>query len=193
MSRLFISYKRGPHYGEWVQGPLYEMLRAHLLFNAALGKDDIFFDQHEDRGGSVRDRLEGGLRSAQVMLAVLTPFYFTSKWCQMEWTTFRARERRLGLCGAKGPKLVYPLVLCPDNDLLRYPDDVKGAFVDDSLEDHTTVTLKLRDSMSWKRCNDAIKPLAQKLIASLAAAPPPDPDLLIEDGVALPRPSSPKP
>jgi tetratricopeptide (TPR) repeat protein len=95
---LFVSYAHKDDAGGWVSA-LVEALRAeHAQFtNVPLR---IFFDR-----AAIHDmddwehRILTGLRSARVMLAVLSPDYVASTFCRREWDTYVEHELALTLPG----------------------------------------------------------------------------------------------
>jgi tetratricopeptide (TPR) repeat protein len=95
---LFVSYAHADDADGWVSA-LVEAVRAeHREFtNVPLR---VFFDRE-----SIRDladwehRILSGLRSARVMLAVLSPAYVTSAFCRREWETYVDHELALTMPG----------------------------------------------------------------------------------------------
>jgi tetratricopeptide (TPR) repeat protein len=95
---VFVSYSHQDDRAGWVAA-LVEAIRAeHARFtNVPLR---IFFDRAAIRTmDDWEHRILSGLRSAKVMLAVLSPSYVASAFCRREWETYLEHELALTLPG----------------------------------------------------------------------------------------------
>lgn len=85
----------------------------------------IFIDKQEIATAQVWEkRILSALRRSSVMVAIISPSYFTSEWCGREWDYFRSLERersvRLGI--ATYATLIFPVAL-QDLDRVLRPSD----------------------------------------------------------------------
>jgi hypothetical protein len=107
---VFISYSRSGNVGAWVNNHLYDMLKSCLIDE--LGSDArIFLDREMNLGTVWPDEVRRALSRSRLMLAVLSPPYFQSRWCLAEFETMAAREQHAGLAVDGGTQgLILPLV-----------------------------------------------------------------------------------
>jgi hypothetical protein len=136
---IFVSYRRSPTVGQWVQTHLVPRLEARLN-DIAPKPVRVFCDFKMADGVNWPAELKNQVRSSRLLLTVWSADYFRSTWCMAEWQSFREREELLGLfSGAATQGLVYPVRYAdgdyyhPDAQLaqckkdfsrLNYPDDV---------------------------------------------------------------------
>jgi tetratricopeptide (TPR) repeat protein len=95
---LFVSYAHSDDGDGWI-GALLDAVRAeHHTFTSVPLR--IFFDREAIRDmADWEHRILIGLRSAKVMLAVLSPAYVASAFCRREWQTYLDHELALALPG----------------------------------------------------------------------------------------------
>lgn len=120
---VFLSYKTGPVFGEWVGEHFLENFKAR--FDNALGEEaKIFIDQNNIHAGEAwPESLKKALSESKCMVAVWSPLYFKSPWCQKECAVMLYREKRLGFRTPNNPKgLIFPITL---NDGDRFPEFAK--------------------------------------------------------------------
>ena len=95
---LFISYAHADDRQGWVTALVAAITQEHARFTAR--PLVLFFDRSDIR--SMDDwefRILKGLRSARVLLAVLSPAYFQSPYCRKEWEIYLEHELALALPG----------------------------------------------------------------------------------------------
>jgi hypothetical protein len=91
---LFVSYAHADDHDGWITA-LVELLQKLRGRHRRAEPWHIFFDRDAIRTMDDWERRIGGaLRSAGVLLAVLSPAYFASPWCRREWEEFRTQEKR---------------------------------------------------------------------------------------------------
>ena len=96
---LFVSYAHTDNGDGWVAALVEAIKQTHARFRPAQPWR-LFFDTHAIHTlDDWENRIGLGLRTARVMLALVSPAYFRSEWCRREWQTFRAHERRRGRAG----------------------------------------------------------------------------------------------
>ena len=77
---VFISYRRAGNVANWVQLHLSRVL-ARCLEDELDRAPVLFIDNDMETGSRWPDKLETSLRQSRLMIAVLSPPYFTSPWC----------------------------------------------------------------------------------------------------------------
>lgn len=166
---VFVSYRRTPTVGRWVQNHFVPLLEARLN-DIAPNTVRVFCDEKMAEGVNFPEELKLRIRRSALLLTVWSADYFRSAWCMAEWQSFRQREAMLGLFGKDNPQgLVYPvryadgayfhpdaqLVLCrKDFSQLNYPED------------------SFRLSAKYLEFDDLVKDVAQDIVDRLTALPP---------------------
>jgi hypothetical protein len=166
---IFVSYRRSPTVGLWVQNHLVPRLEARLADIAPVPVR-VFCDFKMVEGLNWPAELKRRVLGSSLLLTVWSADYFRSAWCMAEWRSFRDRERLLGLfSGELTQGLVYPvryadgeyfhadalLTLCrKDFSRHNYPDDV------------------FRLSAKYLEFDDLVRDMAADLVARLQAIPP---------------------
>jgi len=91
---LFVSYAHADDRDGWIA----ELVKVLKTIQADKDKSQpwrVFFDAHAIRlMDDWEQRIGKGLRSAGVMLALMSPAYFRSEWCRKEWEEFCKEEER---------------------------------------------------------------------------------------------------
>lgn len=89
---VFISYKNQPGLVTWVKDHFQPLLQTwldnELPQPAAIFRDKVSIEAGDQWSKAIKEALGG----SRVIIAVLTPQYFTSKWCVAEWQSFEKRE-----------------------------------------------------------------------------------------------------
>jgi hypothetical protein len=94
---VFFSYKRDPLVQDWV-AKVVGRLRYWLSQELGGKPSNIFWDSDGiDIGDRWPDVLRSAMKRSRCLVALWSPMYFQSGWCVSEWTSFRERERQLGL------------------------------------------------------------------------------------------------
>jgi hypothetical protein len=108
---VFLSYARTDDRDiQFVSKLAKEMQRA---FQSLTGRQlRIFVDTREIATAQIwRESISSALENSTVMVAALTPSYFTSEWCGREWDHFRDQEerhrRQIGLPASRS--LIFPV------------------------------------------------------------------------------------
>ncbi len=95
---LFVSYAHKDDQSGWVAAFVEAIRAEHARFSNVPLR--IFFDREAIRSmDDWEHRILTGLRSAKVMLAVLSPNYVASAFCRREWQTYVEHELALTLPG----------------------------------------------------------------------------------------------
>jgi hypothetical protein len=160
---IFVSYRRAGNVAGWVQTHLLDVLQ-NCLADELDRKPEIFIDKRIETGLFWPDEIEAGLRHSRLMIAVLSPPYFTSKWCMAEWASMTLREEALNLKSG----LILPLVFS-DGD--KFPDAAK-------LRQGRSMKLwgypypQFSQSPAFLEFHDEVRNVAQEIVPRLDAVPP---------------------
>jgi hypothetical protein len=108
---VFISYRHKPPMGEWVRNHFYPLLEQRLPDCLPVHHNtQIFLDWDIETGAAWPAKLRQALKTSRCLLAVWSPEYFRSAWCQAEWQTMLERHRQLDLGTEQNPSgLIYPV------------------------------------------------------------------------------------
>jgi TIR domain len=91
---VFVSYRRAPMVGRWVQNHFVPLLEARSN-EVAPDPVRIFCDVNMTEGVNLPAELKPRIRCSALLVAVWSADYFRSAWCMAEWQSFRAREAML--------------------------------------------------------------------------------------------------
>jgi hypothetical protein len=145
---VFLSYSRSSESGRWVRQLFYPHLRKWLDEYAARPLK-VFYDENATSdSGNWPQSVQQGLLRSRLMISVVTPAYFGSRWCKAEWESMRARERSENVAaGASGDVLIYTIAFANPNGL---PLDAKRRDLADftawnAYEDYFKTTVAYRD------------------------------------------------
>jgi hypothetical protein len=113
---VFLSYSFKTDVQEWVNNKFYPNFSDPLdeeLIQRGLhpppSKGRVCLAKREIRPGDPwPDELQEQLLRSKVLVAICSPHYFVSRWCQAEWQTFQSRA----------PKLIIPLLYYGSDDYL---------------------------------------------------------------------------
>jgi hypothetical protein len=92
---VFISYKRGGPKAEWISDIFLPLFRNDLSQN--LGRQaEVFLDTETIEGGTPWPNvLAEALGATRCLTAILSPLYFTSPWCTIEFSIMANRQNNL--------------------------------------------------------------------------------------------------
>lgn len=163
LPETFVSQNLVPLLTQWIE----EQWERSATF---------FLDTDAIRTGDVWARtIVNALKSSRVLLAVWTPSYFRSSWCQFEWQTFQERAQ------AVGTPLSLPLLLA-DGEFL--PPTVRSVqYVD--VRSYARVGKAFQDTPTWVEFQGVVETLARDVARLLNLAPP--------EPAAWPMPEVPRP
>ncbi|KAB2973186.1 TIR domain-containing protein [Streptomyces sp. SS1-1] len=114
---FYLSYARRPgsHPGE--SGQEYRFftdLTKRLAAVADIPTEDLgFFDPPAHPSIEGHTLMKSALASARVFVALLSPQYFASTWCGMEWDAFSRRELRQRSTPGHGRSAIVPVLWTP--------------------------------------------------------------------------------
>jgi len=189
---VFISYSRRGSAPKWLINHFYPKLKECLADQIAPAPR-VFLDKEMERGVSWPDRLDKALRRSKILIAVLSPPYFTSPWCMAEMRNMFRREEFLGLAGPDRPQgLIYPILY---SDSINFPElvELKRSWWD--FKGLTTPEMVFQDSQDWVPFHHKVTAFAEDLVEVLKQVPEWQPDWpAVErpDPVLLPPPPIPR-
>jgi hypothetical protein len=163
---VFLSYRRGVIHSQWLVEhfvPLFkDRLREEIAEECNRDAGDLFLDVNEVQPGmSVGGKVVDGLKTARCLVALLSPSYFRSQWCLVEWDSFRTRshsERR---------ELVVPTILSQGTTVRRAVGDTMWA----DFSEYTIIGEGFRRTERYVAFQDEIKRLAKRVATVIANAP----------------------
>ncbi len=90
---VFLSYKRGRIPEEWLDQTFLGLFEEHLTAALAGKQPRIFIDRNDIYPGTQwLDVVGRALATSKCMVAILSPSYFNSVWCKMEFDAMHNRQ-----------------------------------------------------------------------------------------------------
>jgi len=159
---VFLSYRRGVIHSQWLVEhfvPLFkDRLREEIAEQCDRDAGELFLDVNEVQPGmSIGDKVVDGLKTARCLVALLSPSYFRSPWCLVEWDSFRTR----------GHGLVVPTILSQGVTVRRAVGDTMWA----DFSDYTIIGEGFKKTERYVAFQDEIKRLAKRVATVIASAP----------------------
>ena len=180
---IFVSYRRTPTVGLWVQRHLVPRLQARLD-DVAPSPVRVFFDAKMSDGVNLPAELKRTIAGSGILLSVWSADYFRSSWCMAEWQSFREREKQLGYFSSTNPKsLVYPVRYA---DGSSFHPDAKVALCKKDFSQLNYPDEAFRDSAKYLQFDDLVREVAQDLVERLSVLPPWDNEFPIVEPAPLP-------
>lgn len=123
---IFVSYRRGGVVDEWVRRFTDDL--KQWLMSAGLAPR-IFLDTTSAMSGDAWEpAIEAALLRSKLLVAVLTPPYFTSPHCGGEWLAFERRQAQIPRSWKPySPNLILPILLQGEVDLI--PTNLRGRLI----------------------------------------------------------------
>jgi len=169
---IFISYSRFGSAQRWLLNHFYSKLKDCLADEIAPAPR-IYVDREMARGEHWPSSLQRALLHSKIMLQVLHPPYFQSKWCMAEWMSMRERQSRLGLASIDVPQGLIYSVLYGDSE--TFPIEAREVswvdFKDFANPDMAFQKTEKFGSFHWK-----VRDLARDLVELLKQVPEWQPD-----------------
>lgn len=178
---VFLSYRRKTPVKEWVTNSFVNLFRG-WLGEALGGEARLFWDIDTlDVGDAFPVVLKDALRRSRCIVPIWSPSYFQSKWCQIEWQSFRRRSEKLGLL-AHG--LVAPVRFYGGK---TFPAEAR----DIQMADFSSLTSVVEGTKTWELFQNQVRDFATKVAEIALAAPPYDPGFeIVEAPLPLPPPAT---
>ena len=119
---IFISYRHDCPTTPWIMGVFLPELTKRLIPKRP-ERIRIFSDLDIRAGAKWAKLLPRKVASSQILIPMLTPYYFGSEWCRRELALMMEREETLGLNLDENSEtgLVIPVRLC---DGEKFPDRI---------------------------------------------------------------------
>jgi len=145
---------------------LAENLRSELAL-LSTEPPNIFIDRDSLQWGDRwRQVIDIGLDEAALLVAVITPNYFTRKECRSELLTFLAKEGT-----PTSGELLLPILFAPIPDLASdNPDGAIAAVASRQFEDWTRLRLAGEDSVEYGKSIDRLALRVLHLVGTMEAA-----------------------
>lgn len=89
---IFISYHRGGVLDEWTMDFVND-LKNWLSLELSNGPRVFFDTTNISPGENLVEHIKSAIKRSKILIAFLTPAYFTSNFCIQEWLQFEAREQ----------------------------------------------------------------------------------------------------
>ena len=176
---VFISYRRDTFRDEWLIDhfiPIFKsFVKEAITAEADRDPDTIFFDQTElddsirvfdlkgiEPGQNWQNALEEAIKTSRCVVTLWSPQYFRSKWCNIEWRSFRERGIPLNL------DLVVPVTVF---DGEKFPADAKVPQLA-SLNDYVIGGAGFKLTADYVKFTQKVKKLALRVGKVVASAPP---------------------
>jgi len=162
---LYISSPRSGSIGDWMHNHLFPMLKGALTEELGV-EPEIFFDAGSlEVGRSWPEQLTEALKRSRMLLAVLSPSYFHSSWCVLEWESMLARERLLGDAQVR---IIYPVLAHGGASL---PASAKTRqWID--MRKWVIPIPSFKDSSRYVEFYEAVRRLAQMIAENVERTPP---------------------
>lgn len=184
---VFLSYSRKGSSPRWVHNHFLPKLRDCLTDE--IGYVPRVYADHEAEPGSVWPARSARMLSrSKILVAIYSPQYFRSHWCQAEWKSMAAREEVLGLATPELPNgLIFPVLYSdshnfPEHGLDRAWHDMKGLDNPD---------LMFQQSHDWMEFHRRMRSIAVEVEQMLRNVPPWRPDWpIVRPDLPPPPPTS---
>ncbi|WP_090057081.1 TIR domain-containing protein [Lentzea fradiae] len=169
---FFISYCRHGSVQRWLLNHFLDKLRECLADQYA-PTPTVYVDRSMERGVHWPSNLQDALRHSKIMIQLLTPQYYESRWCMAEQRSMRAREEMLGLASVEVSQgLIYP-ILYSDSDNFP-PEEKERSWV--NFKDVAHPDPVYQQSKKYLRFHTRVNQLAEDLVRLAKQAPPWQPD-----------------
>lgn len=111
---IFCSYARIDNDGEWVEKFVSELAKnIHKLTGFP---SQIFIDRESLLTANIwESKIQSALEKSRLMIAIISPSYVCSEWCEREWKMFVSREnefRKKNILD-KEQGLIFPVLFLP--------------------------------------------------------------------------------
>ena len=169
---VFVSYRRRDPVLSWMNNHFFPKL-VHWLpqfWPSDLPTPRIAKDDQMETGVRWPERLAEMHAGSRCMVAILSPEYFRSAWCESEWRAMCAREKLVGMA-TKGRTrgLIFPVLFCGDTSVLpkeaasrQWVDFTRLNFPDEVFRFHPT----------YLELDQAVQTVARDLVSMIQSAPP---------------------
>ena len=165
---VFLSYTRQANAGEWVKNHFHPVL-YEALDNHMPREPEIFIDYEMGTGIDWPKKLETSLQRSRLVVAVLSPPYFRSKWCVAEWKTMSEREKTLGYATNANPEmLIHPVVYADGTHFPGYAQRNQSY----DLSTWNYPYPQFRESRDYLKFHNAVYDFAADLAPKIDTVPP---------------------
>lgn len=178
---IFLSYRRSPVRDQWIIEhfiPLFwERAREEIAGETGRAPSGLFFDQTElsdetrkgtlqqhgiEPGENWQNELREAIKASRCMVALWSPLYFHSEWCQIEWKSFAGRR-----INPVHPTLLVPISVF-DGD--RFPSAARAAQYF-NLSDFVLVGEGFKKTELYITFQQELRNLARRVARVISSAP----------------------
>jgi hypothetical protein len=168
---VFLSYRRAGNVAGWVETHLTKVL-SRCLQDELDYEPKIFVDKQIETGAFWPDELENALRRSRLMVAVLSPPYFTSKWCRAEWKSMELRENIVEMDSG----LIFPVVFSDGDSFNTHVERRQCR----SMKDWSYPYPQFAEAPAFLQFHDKVREFAIELVGRLDKVPQWSPDWPVE-------------
>lgn len=165
LHEVFLSYRRTALTVRWLPSfiPRFSNELAEQVADLCQrDANDVFHDQNEVLPGmSIPDSIARGLKASRCLVALLSPTYFRSPHCLVEWDTFKLRGQR------EGRDLVVPVIIRDGATVRQRIGDTMAADFSPYLIDGAA----FKNTECYVEFQYAIQRLAERVGHIIAQAP----------------------
>ncbi len=165
---IFLSYAKADNH----EGKISTLIhRLEQRFQAIAGRTPrIFFDATEINTAQLwEERIQAGLANSHIMVAMLSPSYFTSEWCGREWEFFVTREDQERATGnlRADQGLIFPLKLADWDRILHPTQDERDRIAAAETKQYRDFREFMVSGSFWTEFDDELDKLVREIIAIL--------------------------
>jgi phosphatidylserine/phosphatidylglycerophosphate/cardiolipin synthase-like enzyme len=163
---FFISYSNAGTVGEWLKNHFLKIFEEECVNEYGNAHFKYFYWREDEGGRRWTERLRQAHASSKVMLAFLTPSYFSSSyWCNAEW---EAMLKRAEFCKLPADEsLIYPILFSDGKNLPQ--SAVEITHVD--FRDFASPDPGFRDTGQYHEFRMKIRNLLPELESRIKIAP----------------------
>lgn len=163
MHDIFLSHRRTDRDRiDWTRDKFMRPLRSFLYEN--MGQVKIFFDEQIETGSQWPVELGNALATSKILIPLLSPAYFYSDWCRMEFSLMHHRFETFG------GRLIFPIII-EDGD--RFEPKVL-AIQSQRIHDYSNPWLCI-NTPKYEEFTEKIRSWVPSISAAIQSAPAFDP------------------
>lgn len=163
---VFVSYKHDPRglITPWISEVAKRL--EYRLANSLPRECRVFFDKEMvEVGDHWPDKLRHAILASRCLVPILSPEYFRSRWCLIEWGSFLARQRQLQPpCGS----LIVPVKA---HDGEWFPQEARDIEPLD-LTEHASTVESYWQTVKANELDQLLRLFAERVARVVMEAPP---------------------
>lgn len=165
---VFLSYRWRWDHSKWLKEyfvPKFRVCLHDVVVDKCPGRnpDGLFYDVEKiETGMKFPSELREGIKRARCLVALISPSYFRSPWCLVEWESFKTRSENEGL------DLVVPAILHDGASVRAAIGDTIPA----NFAKYTNEGPGFRKTVKYVTFQRKIEKLAERVGEVVKSAPP---------------------